>query len=166
MSVPTDDPRSIRDTFARYPSGIAALAAVVDGAPTVLVASSFTVGVSEDPPLVLFAVQRSSTTWPTLATAPSIGVSVLGERHAAVVRRLACRDRARRFEGVGTRVLPSGALFLDGAPVALECTTEDVYPAGDHDIVVLRVGSVESDAGQDPLLWYRSRVMTLAGGAA
>ncbi|MCP2266034.1 flavin reductase family protein [Promicromonospora thailandica] len=166
MLTGTQDPRAIRDTFARFPSGVAALAAVVDGDPTILVASSFTVGVSQDPPLVLFAVQRSSTTWPALATAPSIGVSVLGEQHAEKVRQLACRDKTRRFDGVRTRVERSGALFLEGAPVALECTTQDVYPAGDHDIVVLRVRGVETDAGQDALVWYRSRIMTLPGEVA
>jgi flavin reductase (DIM6/NTAB) family NADH-FMN oxidoreductase RutF len=160
--TPCTDPRQIRDTFSGFPSGLAALAAVVDDVPTVLVASSFTVGVSQDPPLVLFAVQRSSTTWPVLATAPAIGVSVLGAVHAGTARRLAGPDKSRRFDGVPTRVEPSGAVFLDGAPVLLECSTEHVYPAGDHEIVVLRVHGWETDFTQDALVWHRSRLTPLA----
>jgi flavin reductase (DIM6/NTAB) family NADH-FMN oxidoreductase RutF len=162
MLTRCDDPRLIRDTFAGFPSGLAALAAVVEEVPTVLIASSFTVGISQDPPLVLFAVQHSSTTWPLLATAPAIGVSVLGERHAGKARQLAAPDKSRRFDGVATRVENSGAIFLDGAPVLLECSTEHIYPAGDHDIVVLRVRGIETDFAQDALIWHRSRIATLA----
>jgi flavin reductase (DIM6/NTAB) family NADH-FMN oxidoreductase RutF len=160
------EPRDVRDAFATFPSGVAALGAVVGDQPTVLIASSFTVGVSQDPPLVLFAVQHSSTTWPVLATAPVIGVSVLGEDHAQKLRQLASADRSRRFDGVGVSVDDGGALYLDGSPAALECTTEAVHPAGDHDIVVLRVHRIETDAERHPLVWYRSRTATMAAEVA
>jgi flavin reductase (DIM6/NTAB) family NADH-FMN oxidoreductase RutF len=160
------DPRGLRDAFARFPSGVAALAANVDGTPQVLVASSFTVGVSQDPPLVLFAVQRSSTTWPLLASAPTIGVSVLGECHAEVAAQLASKDKHRRFDKVGIDHTPEGAILLTGAPVTLECATEHVYPAGDHDIVVLRVLDMDAHADEDALVWYRSGFTTLAKGVA
>ncbi len=44
------DPTLLRQAFSGFPCGVAALSAIVDEAPTVLVASSFTVGVSQDPP--------------------------------------------------------------------------------------------------------------------
>ena len=56
MITPTsDDPSALRRAFSGFPCGVAALSAVVAGEPHVLVASSFTVGVSQAPPLVLFA---------------------------------------------------------------------------------------------------------------
>ncbi|CAN5403040.1 hypothetical protein BH09ACT1_BH09ACT1_21120 [soil metagenome] len=87
------DTNALRATFGRFPSGVAALAAVIDGEPTVLVASSFTVGVSMDPPMVMFAVQNSSTTWPVLATADHLGVSILADSHSTLVRQLASINR-------------------------------------------------------------------------
>ncbi|WP_077222875.1 flavin reductase [Rathayibacter sp. VKM Ac-2630] len=67
------DLETLRAAFGLHPSGVAALIAQVDGIPVVLVASSFTVGVSADPPLVSVAVQRTSTSWPLLRRARSIG---------------------------------------------------------------------------------------------
>lgn len=156
------DPALLRQAFSGFPCGVAALAAVVEGEPTVLVASSFTVGVSQDPPLVMFAVQHSSTTWPTLAGADSIGVSILGERHEGVTRQLASRDKSVRFVGVETTVSDTGSVFLEGAPIWLDCAVEHTYPAGDHDIVVLRVNGLLSDFTHSPLVWHRSAFAKLS----
>lgn len=156
------DTAALREVFSGFPCGVAALAAVVDGEPTVLVASSFTVGVSQEPPLVMFAVQRSSSTWPVLARAQTIGVSVLGEAHAGVTRQLASRNKAARFDSVAHHRAGSGAVFLDDAPVLLECQVEHRYPAGDHEIVVLRVLGLRADFQHAPLVWHRSAFSSLA----
>ncbi|TCL79754.1 MULTISPECIES: flavin reductase family protein [unclassified Curtobacterium] len=158
----TADPALLRQAFSGFPCGVAALSAVVDDEPTVLVASSFTVGVSQDPPLVMFAVQHTSTTWPALAGARTIGVSVLGERHEPVTRQLASRDKSVRFVGIETMVSDTGAVFLEGAPIWLECSVEHTYPAGDHDIVVLRVNGLMSDFSHSPLVWHRSAFAKLS----
>ncbi|WP_158839722.1 flavin reductase family protein [Saccharothrix deserti] len=165
MTTPyVDDVQALRRVFSGFPSGVAALAAVVDGDPTVLVVSSFSVGVSQDPPLVLCAVQRSSTTWPLLAKAPAIGVSVLGEDHTGNARRLASRDKDTRFEGIDTLVSDSGSVFLHGAPIWLDCSIEGVHDAGDHEIVVLRVLGFR-DFPHRPLIWHRSAFTTLHSAA-
>lgn len=159
----TDDVVALRQAFSAFPSGVAAIAALVDGEPVSLVVSSFSVGTSQEPPLVLFAVQLSSTTWPVLSTAPLLGVSVLGEGHAGKVRQLAStKDRENRFGGLETAVSDSGAVFLEGAPLWLECAVEHTYPAGDHEIVVLRVRGLRSDEATRPLVWHRSAFTTLA----
>lgn len=156
------DVADLRRAFSGFPSGVAALAATVDGDATILIASSFTVGVSQDPPLVMFAVQHSSTTWPTLSKAAVLGVSILGEHHASKARQLAAKERAERLHGIPTHVTADGALFLHHAPVWMACTIQHVYPAGDHDIVVLRVGHVRTDFDHDPLIWHRAAPTLLA----
>ncbi len=72
----TRDPRELRAAFGRFPSGIAALCAEVDGGRHAMVVTSFSVGVSFNPPIVMFSVQNSSSTWPRLRASDRIGVSV------------------------------------------------------------------------------------------
>ncbi len=162
-----DDPMALRTTFALFPSGVAALSAVVEGEhdkePVVLVASSFQVGISLDPPLVLFAVQHTSSSWPKLKTGARIGVSVLGEAHDLAARQLASKalHATDRFAGIATTTLDSGANFIHGAPVWMECSIYSEVPAGDHDVVLLQVHAMGTAPDTEPLVWHSSAFRTL-----
>jgi len=155
------DHAEVRSAFAAFPSGVAAIAAVVDGAPEVLVVSSFTVGVSLDPPLMLFAVQRSSETWPRLRRSLALGVSILGETHVESARTLAGRDRERRLADVEYTVAPNGAIRLQGCPVSFDASVDLVHPGGDHEIVLLRVHRIHRFSEHRPLVWHHARTRPL-----
>lgn len=155
---------ALRSAFALFPSGVAAIAAEVDGVPRVLVASSFQVGISADPPLVLFAVQRTSESWPVLRRAARLGVSVLGEAHEAACRQLASKV-ADRFSGIATERTDSGAILIGGAPAHLECVIESEMPAGDHDLVLLRVLALATDPAAAPLVFHGSTFRRLSPNA-
>jgi flavin reductase (DIM6/NTAB) family NADH-FMN oxidoreductase RutF len=157
MSLHDDlQPDTLRKAFGRFPSGIAALCAIVDGAPQGIVASSFTVGVSMDPPLVMFAVQNTSRTWPIVRTAGRIGVSVLGTGHDGVCRQIASKS-GDRFAGLGLHSTDDGALFLEDAALWLDCSVEQEIPAGDHHVVLLRVHALTThDDAHEPLVFHGS----------
>ncbi|WP_213813989.1 flavin reductase family protein [Glaciihabitans sp. dw_435] len=153
QNVSVHDTAAVETAFAGFPSGVAALTAMVDGVPTGLVATSFTVGVSFDPPLVLFSVQDTSATWPLLRTAARIGVSVLGRDHEDVCIQLASRNRDR-FEGVSTHTTDAGAIFIEESVTWLDCTISAEIPTGDHTIVVLAVSSIRHSPGKEPLIYH------------
>jgi flavin reductase (DIM6/NTAB) family NADH-FMN oxidoreductase RutF len=157
MSLHDDlQPDTLRKAFGRFPSGIAALCAMVDGAPQGIVASSFTVGVSMDPPLVMFAVQNTSRTWPIVRTAGRIGVSVLGAGHDGVCRQIASKS-GDRFAGLELHSTDDGALFLEEAALWLDCSVEQEVPAGDHHVVLLRVHALTThDDAHEPLVFQGS----------
>lgn len=147
-------PLSLREAFGHFPTGVVAIAAQVDGVRVGLAASTF-MPVSLDPPLVSFCVQNTSETWPKLKGLPMLGISVLGEAHDAAVRTLAAKT-GDRFAGLETVARESGAVFIKGTSVWLESAIEQLVPAGDHTIVVLRVNNLHVDAEVAPIVFHRS----------
>jgi flavin reductase (DIM6/NTAB) family NADH-FMN oxidoreductase RutF len=127
----------LRRVFAAFPTGVAAVAAVIGGEPAGLAASSF-VSVSLDPPLVSVCVAHTSTTWPALRSADRLGISVLGDHQEQASRQLSS-PAAKRFAGLDWRATAGGAVLLSEASAWFDCSLEQEIPAGDHDIVLLRV---------------------------
>jgi flavin reductase (DIM6/NTAB) family NADH-FMN oxidoreductase RutF len=148
------DPARLRRVFGAFPSGVTAVAAVVDGRPVGLAASSFA-PVSLDPPLVSVCIARASTTWPVLGRALRFGLSVLSEDQGRACRQLAARD-TDRFAALAWRPTGAGAVLLDGASAWLECSIERQIPAGDHYIVLLRVHDLHADHDIRPLVFHAS----------
>ena len=157
MTLTSDlTPNTLRNVFAQHPSGIAALCAIVDGAPQGIIASSFTVGVSMDPPLVMFAVQNTSRTWPLVRSSGRIGVSVLSEKNEGVCRQIASKA-GDRFAGLRLDSIDEGALFLHDATLWLDCSIEQEIEAGDHQVVIMRVHGHEThDNAHSPLVFHGS----------
>lgn len=153
------EPRALKAAYGSFPSGVTAIAALVDEEPVGLAASSFT-GVSLEPPLVLACFAASSLTWPLLRTAPSVGISILGGGQGGLGRRLA-GPAGERFTGTPWSSRPGGAVLLGGAAAALECGPESEYDAGDHTIAVFRVLAVSCDPAVRPLLYHRGALADL-----
>jgi flavin reductase (DIM6/NTAB) family NADH-FMN oxidoreductase RutF len=154
-------PDALRGAFAKFPSGIAAVAAMSGDAPTGLAASSFT-SVSLRPALASVCIARTSTTWPRLRLAPRIGLSILSEEHGTVARALAARG-TDRFAGVRWERTAEGAVFVHGSCLWLDTRLEREVAAGDHDIVLLRIEAFWSYPDPEPLVFYGSGFRRLVG---
>lgn len=144
----------LRQAFGLFPSGVTAFCAMLDGRPEGLVASSFT-SVSMDPALVSVCLANSSTTWPKLAALPAMGLSVLASGHGTIARALAAKG-TDRFATVDWVNAASGAVFVHGATLWLECIPFEVVDAGDHKIVVLEIRSLLTNPDVEPMVFHRS----------
>ncbi|OAP24298.1 MULTISPECIES: flavin reductase family protein [Amycolatopsis] len=153
------DGRALREAFGQFPSGVVAVCAEVAGERIGIAASSF-VPLSLDPPLVAVCIQNTSTTWPRLRRSPRIGISVLGEGHDQAVLSLAAKT-GDRFAGLLTRTNDGGALFIDGAGLALDTSVQQEVPAGDHRIVVMGVREIHTQVGVAPIVFHRSSLRRL-----
>lgn len=150
----------MRETLAGFSTGLSVVAASVDGRTTGMQVNSL-VSVSLRPPLVSFAVTHDSTTWPVLQRAKRIGISVLGEEQKQMSVDLR-RPSPSRFEGIEMTVGREGAAYVAGALATLEVAPWKIVEAGDHALVLLEVLDLHRDPSAEPLVFFGSRVRTLA----
>ncbi|MBF9067074.1 flavin reductase family protein [Streptacidiphilus fuscans] len=159
MTTLVHDTTSLRAVYGAFPSGVTAVAALVDGQPVGLAASSFT-SVSLTPPLVSVCAGHTSSTWPLLRRAERLGISVLGAEHGLLCRQLA-GPSDQRFTQVAWRATPDGAVLLDGASAWFDCSVEQEIRAGDHDILVLRVHDLSAETDVEPLVFHTGTFRSL-----
>ena len=150
----------LRRLFGRFPTGVTALCAMAEGQPIGMTASAF-VAVSLKPALVSVCIKQGSWTWRQLRTRERLGISFLGHGHAATARQLA-QATGDRFSNLHYEASPAGAVFLANATAWLECSLENEIPAGDHDIVLLRLHRAAVTDGVMPLVFHSSDFHTLA----
>lgn len=147
-----DDGR-FRTVMGHFATGVTVITAIDDGEPVGIAANSFT-SLSLDPPLVLFCVARSSSTWPRIERAGRFAVNILGE-HQEEVSQLFATKGADRFGDTEWRVGVSGSPVLEDAMAYIDCEIDAQYPGGDHLIVVGRVLDLDVRGGARPLLFFR-----------
>ncbi|CAM5477037.1 flavin reductase family protein [Streptomyces aurantiogriseus] len=151
--------RRVLGTFATGVTVVTAPAADDGGAPAGFACQSFS-SLSLDPPLVVFMVGRTSTTWPRIARAGVFCVNVLGAGQAGLCRAFAVSG-ADKFAGVPYDAAPvTGSPRLAGAPAWIDCTIHAVHTGGDHLIVVGRVEALGTgDGDEPPLLFHKGRFL-------
>jgi 3-hydroxy-9,10-secoandrosta-1,3,5(10)-triene-9,17-dione monooxygenase reductase component len=150
------EPRTLRRVLGRFTTGVVVVTARgEDGALAGMTVNSFC-SVSLEPPLVLFCVSRTSQLHPVFTGTAAFAVNVLAEEQRDLSLRFARPGRDRfaglRDAGAGQCEAP----VLPGVVAVVECTTESVIPAGDHDIVLGRVTglSFPADGHTEPLVFY------------
>ena len=156
-----DDAR-FRTVMGHFATGVTIITAMDDGEPVGIAANSFT-SLSLDPPLVLFCVAHSSSTWPRIERAGRFAVNILGE-HQEELSQLFATKGADRFGQTKWRVGVSGSPVLEDAMAYIDCEMDAQYPGGDHSIVVGRVLDLDVREGARPLLFFRGGYGRLKSG--
>ncbi|MET7567104.1 flavin reductase family protein [Streptomyces sp. NPDC005492] len=152
--------RRVLGNFATGVTVITAPAAPGEPGPAGFACQSFS-ALSLDPPLVVFMVGRTSTTWPRIARAGTFCVNVLAAHQGQLCRAFAISG-TDKFAGVPYDASPaSGSPRLTGAAAWIDCTIHAVHTGGDHLIVVGRVDALGAtdDGGGEPLLFHRGRFL-------
>jgi flavin reductase (DIM6/NTAB) family NADH-FMN oxidoreductase RutF len=148
------DPALFRQVLGHFPTGVAAVTSCDDaGGPVGMTVGSFT-SVSLSPPLVAFLPAKQSATSAKIVRNGRFCVNVLGAHQESVSRSFATAGD-RKFDGLDWTPSPDGLPRLDSAVAWIECTVEAVHDAGDHDIVVGRVTSLEATGPSLPLLFFQ-----------
>ena len=158
-----------REVLGQYPTGVVVVTAEsASGEPIGMTVGSFT-SVSLEPPLVAFLPSKTSSSWKALReSGERFCINVLRADQEELCRAVATRKRDK-FAGFGWHRSPAGNPVVDGAVVWIDCVTEQIHDAGDHDIVVGRVVDLDLGAAGQPLLFFRGgygsfKPLSLAAG--
>ena len=140
--------------LGHFPTGVVVVTAVdADGQPAGLTAGTFT-SVSLNPPLVAFLAARTSTSYRRIRASGSFCINVLSAEQETVCRSFAASGNDK-FAGIPWRPAGSGSPLLDDVVAWIDCDIDNMYEAGDHDIVIGRVRELDVANGDLPLLFFR-----------
>ncbi len=125
--------------------------------------------ISVEPPIVMVALMRTGYLCEVVDRQGRFAVNVLGARHRAIAGRFAAAGRpSARLLVAGEahhRGEHSGALILDTAIAAFECSVTQRVEAGDHVAYFAEVVALPGTAGpqvaDSPLIRYASRYRAL-----
>lgn len=156
------DQRRFRDALGAFPTGVAIVTGrQADGTRLGMTVSSFN-SVSLDPPLVLFSVARTASSFEAWTALDRYAVNILSEQQEEVSNRFA-RSRADRWESLAVVEGETGLPLLPDSPAVFECEAFARHDGGDHVIFVGRVVAlrVGTSKGEEPLVFFGGRYRRL-----
>lgn len=160
-------PDRYREVMGRFATGISVVTALEGSRPHGITVNAFS-SVSLDPALVMVALDRRRYITPIVRDAGRYAVNVLGADQQALSDCFAhapVSPGREAFCGAVWHAGPTGLPLIDGSIATLECTIVETFGAGDHDLFIGRVDSLEQH-GEDvvPLLYYRRRYLRVEQG--
>ena len=125
------------------------------GQPWGFTATAFC-SLSLNPPLVLCCLSRDADCYQAFVAGQVFAVNILSEQQRPLAQRFATKGRDKYHQAqfnIGQLGLP----LLPGVLVTLECSLQNVYPGGDHSILVGLVehgDQADEGSASRPLLYY------------
>lgn len=136
-------PDELRAAMAGFPTGVAVVTALEDGAPAGATVNAFT-SLSLWPPLVLAALDRGSRTLAAIERAGRFGVNGLAAGQEEIARGFASKEPvAEKWQGVEWSG-SGGAARIAGSGLWIACELADVAPGGDHVVLTGAVSAIEA----------------------
>lgn len=159
-------PADLRKALGSYATGVTIVTTRLDGRLHGFTANSFT-SVSLTPPILLFCIGKSRSSYEAFRRAGSFTINVLSAAQRDLSDRFASsgedkwRDVAFAEDDLGNASFPD-------AVATFTCAMQTTIDAGDHMIVLGEVVGLRQSHEQPPLVYCRSRYclpVDLAAGA-
>jgi 3-hydroxy-9,10-secoandrosta-1,3,5(10)-triene-9,17-dione monooxygenase reductase component len=152
------DPERFRAVAGTFPSGVTVVTGIDDDGPSGFTCQSFH-ALSLDPPMVVFSVANTSTSWPRIRRAGRCCVNVLASDHEAVARTFATSG-IDKFATQHWTPAPDGSPILDGVVAWFDCEIDAIHVGGDHEVVTAKVNALDAPGGT-PLVFHQGRYVGL-----
>ncbi|WP_235343654.1 flavin reductase family protein [Brevibacterium sp. UCMA 11754] len=141
-----------RQIFGLLPTGVVAITGKSEsGKPLGFVVGTFQ-SLSLDPPLVMFAVDKGSSTWPWIRNLEQFTANILSTEQLSVCKALArkgddkFKDLPFDWSSIGTPRLPNSTAWID-------CDVASEIVAGDHYVIVGEIKEMEQASDDEALLF-------------
>jgi 3-hydroxy-9,10-secoandrosta-1,3,5(10)-triene-9,17-dione monooxygenase reductase component len=161
-------PDRFRQVMGHFATGISVVTTRDGEMPAGITVNAFS-SVSLDPPLVMVALDRERFITPMVRSFGRYAVNILGSDQQLLSDCFAhapVSPGREEFCGAAWHPGPTGLPLLDGAIATLECTVVQTFSAGDHDLFIGRVDSLDQHReGVPPLLYFRRHYLRIEQGA-
>jgi 3-hydroxy-9,10-secoandrosta-1,3,5(10)-triene-9,17-dione monooxygenase reductase component len=156
-SAPPEEvsPSALKAVMARFATGVTIVAALEEETPVGFTCQSF-VSLSIDPPLISICPAKSSTSWPRMVKAGRFSVNILAVDQGRVCAAFA-RSGADKFSSIAWHLGEHQTPIIDGVLASIECELLLVHEAGDHELVIGQVLSLDAN-NQESLVYFKSRL--------
>jgi flavin reductase (DIM6/NTAB) family NADH-FMN oxidoreductase RutF len=149
--------RGVAGTFA---TGVAVVTSIADDVPVGMTVNAFAT-VSLDPTLVLICLRNGCRLLSSIQDSNVFAATVLAAQQQRQAQWFANRARptgAAAFAGVATRPAPvTGCPLLGDGLAYFDCFVHELYPGGDHAVVLGRVAAYGPLRPREPLLFAGGR---------
>jgi flavin reductase (DIM6/NTAB) family NADH-FMN oxidoreductase RutF len=145
--------RGLRDALARFVTGVTVITTSTrTGSREGLTVNSFS-ALSLDPPLVLWSLRNNATAFKEFVEqSDRFAVNVLGSHQQSVSRHFA-KSSSEKFANFDCDFGLGDCPLIRGSIARFECRLENIFPGGDHAILIGRVERAAFGAGE-PLLFH------------
>jgi flavin reductase (DIM6/NTAB) family NADH-FMN oxidoreductase RutF len=119
---------------------------------------------SVDPPTLIVAINRTSSTWPVLKRYGVFGVNVLTSDQLDIAERFSGKNGLKgrdRFVGGDWIARGPTAPLLVGAAAAIDCEVEDVIERHSHAIVIGRVRDLRLSKHESALAYWHGKYVAV-----
>ncbi len=149
---PAVDPHVLRNVLGHFATGVTVMTASANGVRVGVTANSFS-SLSLDPPLILWSIVKSSSSFSAFEAASHFAVNILAADQIAISQNFARRNHDK-FCGIQVREGLGQCLILPDVCAVMQCETHQIVDGGDHWIIIGRVHDFEASE-RAPLLFHR-----------
>jgi flavin reductase (DIM6/NTAB) family NADH-FMN oxidoreductase RutF len=130
---PSEDRRAFRNALGRFTTGITVVTTQTKEGPVGITVNSFS-SVSLDPPLVLWAPDKSSNRYDDFINAKTYAIHVLGNDQRTICEGFAKSKTA--FGSLDYAIDDNGLPVIAGCLAVFKCVFFKQVDAGDHSIII------------------------------
>lgn len=147
------DSRAFRRALGNFATGVTIVTATApDGTRAGVTANSFN-SVSLEPPLILWSIDKRSSSLEVFQQAGHFAVNILAADQIDLSNQFA-RPRDDKFEGVAFESGIGGAPLFPDCAARFQCELHQQVDGGDHVILIGKVLAFD-DFGRSPLLYHQ-----------